>query len=404
MAKKNFRHTADDPFDSQNPSEQSTPNNSWVQTDSQIFGDSSIFNDLAAADAAVERVKAVSIFSIQPDSTQPRRAVPTIVRKTWDGTAMGVADMLKVWWGAAQDERKGRPFDLGAYLVSDETERSDGDFKPGPIESAFMSIITLAASIRRDGLTNPVTVAPVGSGQYQLETGERRWLAYHLLYAWFDGHEGRPNEQNTWAHIPTRQVKEVDVWRQANENNARANLNAISKARQLAVLLMDLNGRANFRPFHTFDHEHHYYAQAVDYRAPDGMGEQLMNAMGVNSRATISYYRGMLRLPDKIWEGGDDLNLPEEILYKLSLLPEHEALERYEQIVAERAGSGPKSPVELPKADYAPGTKRHFAQMARAVTRAAPGKHDQNERALEALRELRDWIDEQEQRINRFNR
>jgi hypothetical protein len=399
MARKKFRQEAGDPFQQDN-----TPvDNSWVQTDSEIFGGSQIFGDLAAADAQVERVRPVSIFDILPDLTQPRRAVPSPVRHSWDGTPAGIAEMLKVWWGLTEEERGGR-FDLGAYLEGGETERSETDHPahtPGPIEAAFMTIITLAASIRRDGLTNPITVAPAGH-QHQLETGERRWLAYHLLYAWFDGHDERPNEQERWEKIPTRQVKQVDVWRQANENNARTDLNAISRARQLAILLMHLHGLEHFKPFEAFQNERKFYAQAAERRPPYGTGEQLLNAMGVSNRSALTRYRALLKLPDEIWQGGDDLNLPEETLYALARMPEQQALERFRQIVAARNN------VDSAKTDteneelFAPGTKRHFARLAQSIIKAGPGKHKHNAQALKALREMRIWLDEQEERISRY--
>lgn len=406
MAKRKF--ATDDPFGN------SEDKNSWLQVDRQVYGKSDLLGDIATADAQVERVKRIGIFEIHPDLSQPRRAVPSIIRERWDGTAAGIADLLMLWWGATQDER-GTPFDLGAYLEGDETERSNestahkgSEFKPGPIEASFLTIIGLAASIRRDGLTNPITVARSERG-YQLETGERRWLAYHLLHAWFDGHEGRPDEKDTWAKIPAREVDRVDVWRQANENNARANLNAIARARQWSVLMMDLHGREKFKPYNAFSNEREYYAQVADLNAPYGTGEQLLNAMGVSSRSALTRYRTILRLADEIWQGGDDLNLSEEMLYDLARLPHDEAIQQYRRIVLGRNNVEPQpanavteEPIEFDTNPYAPGTKRHFSRLAKAIAKAAPGKHKHNALALKSLRELRQWLDEQEERIMHF--
>lgn len=392
MPKRDFRNAADDPFGGE------PGGGSWIETDSQIFG------DLAAIDAQTERIKKIDIFEIFPDPAQPRRAVPSVIRKDWDGTPHGIAEMFRVWWGAIQDER-GAPFDLGAYLAAAETERSQIDNpspSPGPLETAFMTLIDLAASIRRDGLTNPVTVIPT-ENRYRLETGERRWMAFHLL-AWYEGAQD-PEEGQQWRKIAARQVEQINVWRQASENNARANLNAISKSRQWAVLMMDLNGAEHFRPLEAFPHERLYYAQAVNLRPPYGKGEQLLNAMGVSGRAALARYRALLLLPDAIWQAGDDLNMPEESLYDMARLakldPKH-ALEKFQQIVSGRniVALEPKPDSALPDpADYAPGTKRHFAKLSRAIYKAGRGKHKHNAEALKSLRELRIWLDDQETRI-----
>ena len=392
MPKKDFRHSAEDPF--QTGSDPSA--NTWVQTDSQIFG------DLAAVDAQVERIHKTDIFQILPDPTQPRRTIPSSVRRAWDGTPAGVAEMFRIWWGAVQDER-GQEFDLGAYLADGETERSADQaptFAPGPLEKAFLTIIDLAASIRRDGLTNPITVAPLG-GLYQLETGERRWLAFHLL-AWFESHQEEGNPE-AWHKIPARKVDRVDVWRQASENNARADLNVISKARQWAVLMMDLNGLDNFRPLDRFSSEREYYAQAIPLRPPYGKGEQLLNAMGVTSRSALARYRAVLMLPDEIWQGGDDLHLPEETLYNLAQMAKSDpdqALGEFRRIVLGESVTD-HSPIlpDVESVPFAPGTKRHFTKLARAIRKAGRGKHKYNAEALKSLRELRQWLDDQESRI-----
>jgi hypothetical protein len=109
----------------------------------------------------------------------------------------------------------------------------------------------------------------------------------------------------------------------------------------------------------------------------------------------------LLDLPDEIWRGGDDYNLSEEILAKLAKLPAQEAIEEFRRIVLGQNDS-PDAVIDIVEDDYAPGTKRHFSTMTRAITKAGPGKHKFNARALTTLRELRQWLDDQEQRIMNF--
>jgi hypothetical protein len=147
---------------------------------------------------------------------------------------------------------------------------------------------------------------------YLLETGERRWLAFHLL------HQRTRDEQ--WSKIPARVMDEFSIWRQAGENNARDNLNAVGKARQLALLLMDLY-RAEGAEFEPFDRlvqpgrcDRAFYAQIADgeqWRIPRGKAELLLNAIGLKSVRQLSQYRALLSLPDDAWTVADDANLSE---------------------------------------------------------------------------------------------
>lgn len=395
MAKRDFRR--DDLFDQ---SENASSGTSWQEIDSQIFGDGSVLEGLAAADAQRERLKRVDIFNVMPDLRQPRRAMPSSVRANWNGAADGISEMFNQWLEAVEQER-GSAFDLDAYLTNESTERSEEEgvlYTPGPVELSLLHVVKLAASIRRDGLTNPVTVAPARkTGHFVLETGERRWLAYHLLWLWFNGNDGRPDERENWTHIPAREVKAVSVWRQANENNARADLNAVAKARQYAVLMMELLPD-DFGTLADFDSDRAYYAQVKDARVPSGKGEELLAAMGVTNRSALSRYRRLLNLPDEIWQAGDDLNMAEERLYNLASIARtstEKALERFQKIVAGRNISSREE-------EYGPGTKRHFSQLARAIKKAGAGRPRYNKEALKTLHELREWLDFQEERIRKF--
>jgi hypothetical protein len=406
MGKKNFRQSADNVFNTTEPS-----SSSWDATDNQIYGGSEIFEQLGKVDAQVSRVQKLSIFTIVPDPTQPRRAVPSTVRKFWDGTPKGVPILFQKWWEAIQEERNA-PFDLGAYIEENDRIRdADEPIKRGALEENLMTLIALAVSIRRDGLTNPITVAPI-SGLYRLETGERRWLAYHLLYAWFDGTNGKPDERSLWENIPSREVEAVNVWRQASENSARANLNTISRARQFALLMMSLYaGQRRFEPLNSFPHERQFYAQVRELNTPQGKSETLLNAMGVKHRSSLARLRAIFDLPDEVWQTGDDENWSEEWLYEMARLQQDKALARMEQLrenaalIRESEGddeSSIKQAMDLESDPNQPGTKRHFARLARLLDGAGKGKYRTNNEALKAVRDLQMWLNEQEARLKKF--
>jgi hypothetical protein len=351
-------------------------------------------------------VQPVSIFKIEPDLAQPRRAVPSTVRANWDGTADDVPSLLNAWVEAIEAER-GTLLDLTEYL---DREYAEGDEEPlettGPVEQAFARIALLAVSIRRDGLTNPITIAKQGR-DFRLETGERRWLSYHLLYAWFNGEEGRPDERETWEAIPARKVDAIDVWRQASENNARADLNAIGKARQYAVLMMALHPTASFKPINLFQSDREFYAQAAELSTPYGKRDDLLNALGVTSPSVLTRLRHLLQLPDEIWYGADDHNLPEDFLDKLYQVAQRDrakAIEMYRQkIVLNQNDSASTISIGQNKVEAEQvGSKGHFATILRTLGRTGEDRPQDNSKALNELRALRRWIEEQEERIQQF--
>lgn len=251
-----------------------------------------------------ERIQAkpISIFEIYPDVMQPRRAMPSDARLVWDGEPASISQALSQWWGMA-NQQLGQNIQLQEILrggLNEDDLPSVGD--DAPLAESFLKLIALASSIQQEGLTNPITVVRVRES-YGLETGERRWLAYHML-RWV-------TEDAKWERIPARVVEQFNVWRQAAENNTRADLNAIGKARQFALLLMDLIGAAQFQPFEVFgfEREQDFYAQVADgdvHRIPRGKAEMLLGAMGLKHSKQLRDYRALLRLDPELWRQADD--------------------------------------------------------------------------------------------------
>lgn len=254
------------------------------------------------------KVKFIEIASIYPDPAQPRRAIPSELRERWNIHDHTYEDLIALWF-----TYMGADFDLDAYLLDGNTERSQVDqdsqpllpeFEPeDAVQAGFIRLLELASSILREGLTNPITLSRVGN-YYMIETGERRWLAYHLLNVYFED----AGEQD-WSKIPARVMPDRSVWRQATENNVRQNLNAVSRARQLAILLMDIHGWDNFRPISEFAQEQDFYAQVSDGRAwsiPSDKIEQLLKSMGLNNQTQLRQYRTILRVHPMLWQIADD--------------------------------------------------------------------------------------------------
>ena len=271
------------------------------------------------------KVSLVQIEQIFPSPTQPRRVIPTQIRQYWNGRVdkASIGYMFDKWLHELKLERDGEAFELDAYLRGTITDRAPLDIESeesittqSALTTNFLRIVDLAASILRDGLTNPITVAPVNEHFY-IETGERRWWAYQLL-SWHFA------TSRDWEKIPARIVEQVSLWRQASENNVRSDLNAIAKARQFALLLMELyqDNEAHFKSLENFRHELDFYAQIADgeiWRVPRGKGEALLNAMGLSDPVQLRQYRRLLRLPYAVWMIADDLNWSENRIQKTIL-------------------------------------------------------------------------------------
>lgn len=246
----------------------------------------------------------VEIDGIRPTPFQPRRVIPSDYRDSI------VPDAIPAWY----DDLKAECGDLiDSLMGGEEPELRREDYSPEAL--VLLDLVSLAASIYFEGLVNPITVYK-DDDWYVIETGERRWVAYHWLVNWFTDHE-RPleDDERDFRYIPVREVEQVDIWRQASENTARQNLNAIAKARQFAILIMSMYEKQPFQPFEAFGHERRYYAQAAYLDSvPYGRRDQLLAAMGFQSPAELTRCRQLLTLPDSVWEIADDRSVPQTVL------------------------------------------------------------------------------------------
>lgn len=248
----------------------------------------------------------IDIFAISPDPAQPRRAIPKMIMQAFKGSPYNPQVLLDAWHRHSEQELEGE-IDIRSRLY--HLGDGDEDTKDVPITTKrFLSLVSLATSIRSEGLTNPITI--IGNNRYRIETGERRWLAYHLLNMYAD-------EGDKWLQIPAIVVDGArGVWRQAIENNQRESLTAIEMARQLAILLMDVYTEQGeeFLRYEQFKHERDFYAQVADgvkWRVPRGMGDKILVATGLGSRAQLQQYRDLLNLSRELWDYADEKNLPE---------------------------------------------------------------------------------------------
>lgn len=254
-----------------------------------------------ASDLADPRLIATPtpIERIWADVKQPRRAVPASIRMHWNGDPEDVADLLGQWHLIATSRAE---IDINIRdVLLGRGEGLDLPENAPPIFTGYVDLLHLAQSIGQEGLIYPITVMEQpAAGRFLIETGERRWLAYWLL---------RINlGDDAWAKIPAiRSDGRGYVWRQAQENTARRQLNAIGMARQLALLIMDSRQALDGVQYDDYDQtvlpggcDRRYYAQVANgnlHAVPRGSGERIQAAMAL-SKHQLSQYRRLLQLTD----------------------------------------------------------------------------------------------------------
>lgn len=277
------------PFDDKDE----TPN--LQQATNEIYG---LTTDLPESGRVV--AKPLDIFKIWPDRKQPRRAIPFVIQGQWDGNPATVPDLLQVWWEAAEKA-------IGQQINIKRTMNGLGDgidFKgdelPG-ITRSYLELLSLASSIYRDGLIEPITVVKQGQA-WQIVAGERRWLAHHLIH----------DVMNDKGRVLAIEKQQFSIWEQAAENGARNPLNAIGTARQLALLIMDLREGTDGVKFYDYDTmilpgecDRKFYAQAQAHNIPRGMSQKVLDAMGFTSSRVIWDYRKLWTVSDEIWIQAD---------------------------------------------------------------------------------------------------
>ena len=244
----------------------------------------------------------VAILALRPDRSQPRRTLPSVLRGMWSGRSADMPQILSTWvdmaWAALGTSEL--PRNIKQIIESG----GDGDL-PASAEALvtdLFALVGLAGSIHRNGLINPIHATRGG----MIESGERRWLAYHLLQMFGVG---------DYSTIPTVQKGNIDPWLQAAENGSRSPLDAIGMARQLALLVMAMYEGDEGIAFDDYDAlvlpgavDRGYYAQVANgsmFSIKRGMLQKILQVTGLKSKSQVSQYRALLAIPDDLWLKAD---------------------------------------------------------------------------------------------------
>lgn len=298
------------------------------QTDAADFDQAMFKPSNAASDLPDPRIVAhlTDIDRVWADARQPRRAVPASIRMHWNGSPEDVQALLAQWHMIAC-KRAGVDLNIVDVLMG-RGEGIDAPEDAPVIFREYVALLRLAQSIYADGLINPISVIEQ-RGRFLIESGERRWLAYHLLHL----NMGTMD----WGKIPAVRSDGRDfVWRQAQENTARRQLNAIGMARQLALLIMETRAHLDGVKYDDFEDavqngvcDRRFYAQVSNgnvHRIPKGMGERIQGAMGLSEKR-LSDYRNLLKLTDDelvndaLWVRADVEDWAEQPMRAIATLP-----------------------------------------------------------------------------------
>ncbi len=260
----------------------------------------------------------LTLLSIVPDVTQPRRILPIEVRAKWDGTPEGYDAVISAWEDEVLESTDGAfpTLDILAGKVSPISGSDDA------LVIEFGKIVGLAASIRDIGLKHPIGVVKRGE-LYRIIDGERRWTAYRFLRYFL---------KTGWDAMPAN-IANVTDWEltkaQAAGNSQNDPLNAISKARMFAKLLMiaRAEGGEHYDSWNQLvvECDRPWYAQVANgeiHRIPRGMGPQFEQALNITVEQ-MRHYRNLLRITenheidDALWQLGDKGSWAERFLREI---------------------------------------------------------------------------------------
>lgn len=253
-----------------------------------------LFADLSGASRPVagQHVR-VHLDAIHPDPSQARWLLPDTIRAQFIAGKINSAKALSLWKKHVeqiQTELKG----------SGQTE---GEIAEHPEVQRLQEIESLAESIQHDGQVNDITALLVGD-QWFIETGERRYWAHVWLvhFKKFDEAE----------QLPVKVVEQIDPFRQAAENSFSSQLNAVSKAREIARLILASQAE-KFDPGQTSRRLSYAECRATRERLTGELNQKIQRAMSM-SYDMVKYHHRLLDLTDKALDTADRANATEKVL------------------------------------------------------------------------------------------
>ena len=236
---------------------------------------------------AVERIERLRPSQMLPDRFQPRRLLPTPLRRAFFSGEMDCYQAAEGWLALAHSEPAYRP----------ELER----------------LLAMGSSFEEHGQIKAITGswAPATDGRFifMIETGERRFWAACLQRV----HNHLPDEPLLRVEVvaqPTRQ-------RQVLENRHAEPPSAVGQACEVAALIL---AELGLQPDPAVKDDFEYFRLARAQRMPAGLWVRIMPVMQL-TRPRMVQLLNILQLPTPLLELADRHRLPERVLREVLSLP-----------------------------------------------------------------------------------
>jgi hypothetical protein len=258
--------------------------------------------ELVSGEAIVE---AISVDQAYPDLYQTRHPVlpPEVRERFWDGE-IDCFQAAREWL---------------AYAEQDPVH-----------QERVQELLHMGGTFQTEGQVNPITGrwAMVGDNEFVflIETGERRYWAAILQAVLSDA-----------AELPTINVvgyERTSRRRQFLENIHQANPSAVSQARGIAALLLDLRGVTP--PVERPDDLYTYFRQALDFEVSAEEWEQLSDITGLSDRR-MRQVLSVLQLPTPLLDVADLYELASRQLLEIVRRPAFRWKELVRQAVIEKS-------------------------------------------------------------------
>jgi hypothetical protein len=243
---------------------------------------------------AVERIERLAPSQMMPDRFQPRRLLPTGIRRRFFSGEIDCYQAAGEWLNLSKSD--------ASYRV--EVDR----------------LLSMGGSFEEHGQIKPITGSwqPNAKGDFifQIETGERRYWAACLRYI---------NDQ--MAQEPLLRIESIDHptrQRQVLENRHAETPSAVSQSCEIAALILaEMQINPHTQNLDEFD----YFRLARAQRMPVGLWDKIKPIMQL-TRPRMVQLLNILQLPNPLLDLANRYQLPERVLREILAKPE-ELWEQY---------------------------------------------------------------------------
>jgi hypothetical protein len=238
-------------------------------------------------ETSIERIERLKPSQMIPDRFQPRRILPTDIRKAFFAGNLNCYEAAEDWLAQAK---------------SDDATQTE-----------INRLMAMGNSFDLHGQIKPITGnwidLPNGRYVFQIETGERRfWAACLQKVSQKKGEE--PDLRVEVIQKPTRQ-------RQVLENRHAEPPSAVEQACEVASLILAESG---ISPEIDQADDYDYFRQSRSQRMPAGMWDKIIPTMQL-TRPRMVQLLNILQLPTPLLDLADRYRLPERVLREVLSLP-----------------------------------------------------------------------------------